>query len=89
LSNAEQRDSWLNSGHRTLAADTDVFRSTISQLDVTTRGNSDINTDGFGEGLADTVLWSAGNNQLEFFQVINLNPTFECIQKTLVIVSFR
>jgi len=22
LSNAEQRDSWLNSGHRTLAADT-------------------------------------------------------------------
>jgi len=32
LSNAEQRDSWLNSGHWTLAADTIKFSSNPEEL---------------------------------------------------------
>jgi len=34
LSNAEQRDSWLNSGHRTLAADNhhfSVYKDSLSE----------------------------------------------------------
>ena len=45
-----------------------------------------MNTDRFGEDSADIVLRSAGNDQLESFQLIDLSPTLERIQKILVIV---
>ena len=48
-----------------------------------------MNANGFGEGLTDTVLWSAGSDQLEPLQVINLSPTLERIQETLEIHLLR
>jgi len=38
-----------------------------------------MSTDGFGKDSAGMVLRSAGNDQLEPFQVIDLSPTLERI----------
>jgi len=56
---------------------TDVIGSTITWHDILARGNIDMRPDGVGECLGDTVLWPAGDDQLELVQMVFLNLALE------------
>ena len=45
--------------------------------------------DGLGEDFGDTIIWPAGNHQLEPLQVLGLNPVLERMHKTLKIILPR
>ena len=45
--------------------------------------------DGLWEGSSDRILWPAGNDQLEFLQVVDLDPSPESAQETVVVFSPR
>ena len=58
---------------------TDIIRSTVFWLNITTKGNIDMCADGVREHFGNSILWLACNHQLKLFQVISLNLALECI----------
>jgi len=65
---------------------TNVVGGTIIQLDILARGNIDMGTDGVRECLGDTVIWLAGNDQLELLQILLLSVALKRMQESLVIL---